>query len=647
MPPEITIAETRMNDIITSLKPTIRLLNDIHGAVGTPFVGVISSTTLSLINAIENAKKYKEESLRVMEDIHGVIYAILECHIKSESAGSLPPVMLDELGKFTQTLCKIDTFFQVQNEGNKIKNFFRQREINMLLKDCQAGLKHSSEVFKVKSGTTILTSLKDMQEAADNIQTEILELISTLSEPTTSDTASSMYRTLNSSQASSESFSMLPAAPKIFHGRQSQLTDLVQVLDKGSARVAILGPGGIGKTSLARAVLHHPEIVAKYESRFFVPCDSASTSIELAALIGAHLGLKPENNLTNLVIQHLAGIPASLLILDNLETAWEPMISRRGVEKFLALLTDIPCLTLIITMRGVERPAQVHWTRPFLPPLEPLSNDAARQTFIEIADDFHEPREIDQLLHLTDNMPLAVDLIAHLVGYEGCSNILMRWETEKTALISNGFDRHSSLDTSIQISLSSPRITSSPGAMDLLRLLSILPDGLSNMELLQSGLPIQDILSCKAVLLGTSLAYSDGQKRLKSLIPIREHVQHHHHPTESLILPLQKYFQALLNFYRKYGGSHRIAETITQITLNLGNLHQILLLGLHSKNFDLADIIACTCSLSEFNQLTGRGHHPLMDHIPNVLSDPCDPRLEVLYITELQPYPTSIIASRI
>ncbi|KAJ7351629.1 hypothetical protein DFH08DRAFT_806345 [Mycena albidolilacea] len=193
MPPEITIAETRMNDIITSLKPTIRLLNDIHGAVGTPFVGVISSTTLSLINSIEvgnmNAKKYKEESLRLMEDIHGVIYAILECHIKSESAGSLPP---------------IDTFLQVQNEGNMIKKFFRQWEINTLLKDCQAGLKHSSEVFKVRSGTTILTSLKDMQEMADNIQTEILELISTLLEPTTSDTASSvsqMYRTFNSSQA--------------------------------------------------------------------------------------------------------------------------------------------------------------------------------------------------------------------------------------------------------------------------------------------------------------------------------------------------------------------------------------------------------------------------------------------------------------
>lgn len=35
-----------------------------------------------------------------------------------------------------------------------------------------------------------------MQEAADNIQTEILELISTLSEPTTSDTASSVSQVL-------------------------------------------------------------------------------------------------------------------------------------------------------------------------------------------------------------------------------------------------------------------------------------------------------------------------------------------------------------------------------------------------------------------------------------------------------------------
>ncbi|KAJ7766963.1 hypothetical protein DFH07DRAFT_769636 [Mycena maculata] len=82
------------------------------------------------------------------------------------------------------------------------------------------------------------------------------------------------------------------------------------------------------------------------------------------------------------------------------------------------------------------------------------------------------------------------------------------------------FDTQSNLNTSIRVSLSSPRFTSMPGAKDLLSLLSILPDGLSDMELLQSNLPIKDVLACKAVLLGTSLAFIDDKTRLKSLVPI-------------------------------------------------------------------------------------------------------------------------------
>jgi hypothetical protein len=62
--------------------------------------------------------------------------------------------------------------------------------------------------------------------------------------------------------------------------------------------------------------------------------------------------------------------------------------------------------------------------------LQPLSDDAARQTFIDIAEDWHRAEDITQLQRLTDNMPLAVDLIAHLVEYEGCSSVLSRWETK-------------------------------------------------------------------------------------------------------------------------------------------------------------------------------------------------------------------------
>ena len=70
------------------------------------------------------------------------------------------------------------------------------------------------------------------------------------------------------------------------------------------------------------------------------------------------------------------------------------------------------------------------WTRPFLDPLKPLGQDAARQIFIDIADEIHETKDIDTLLLLADNMPLSIDLVAHLVDSEGISSVLSRWETQ-------------------------------------------------------------------------------------------------------------------------------------------------------------------------------------------------------------------------
>lgn len=80
---------------------------------------------------------------------------------------------------------------------------------------------------------------------------------------------------------------MLPSEPQIFHGRESELSDILKAFASETPRIAILGAGGMGKTSLARAVLHHSQITARYgQHRFFVACDSASTKVELMALVG-------------------------------------------------------------------------------------------------------------------------------------------------------------------------------------------------------------------------------------------------------------------------------------------------------------------------------------------------------------------------
>jgi AAA+ superfamily predicted ATPase len=143
---------------------------------------------------------------------------------------------------------------------------------------------------------------------------------------------------------------MLPSEPKIFHGRNSELSDILQRLRMKAPRIAILGAGGMGKTSLARAVLHHAEVSAQYtQHRYFVACDSATSKVELAALIGAHLGLKPSKDLTQAVVKFLVTVSPSLLILDNLEMVWEPTELCGDIEEFLSLLTDIKDLALIVS----------------------------------------------------------------------------------------------------------------------------------------------------------------------------------------------------------------------------------------------------------------------------------------------------------
>ncbi|KAJ7482636.1 hypothetical protein FB451DRAFT_1129667 [Mycena latifolia] len=410
----------------------------------------------------------------------------------------------------------------------------------------------------------------------------------------------------------------------------------MQQLDQQIPRIAILGGGGMGKTSLARAVLHHPQITARYDQhRFFVACDAASSSVHLAALIGEQVGLQPGQDLTKPVVWYLWSSPPSLLILDNLETVWEPKESRTNVEKLLALLEDIEHLTLIITMCGVERPASVRWTHPFLQPLKPLAQDAARKTFIDIVDDGYTIEDIDKILLLADNMPLAIDLIAHLVDYDGLDSVMQHWETERTSLLSEGHNKGSNLDLSISLSLESPRLASVPHSCDLLSLLSILPDGLGDADLIQSKFPIENILACKAALLHTSLAYADDQKRLKALVPIREYMQKMHPPMANMVKPLLKHFNDLLEVHETSYGTTS-GPGVTRILSNFTNIQNVVVKHLNQDNLDTVKTIYCICYFDHFSRLNGHGQSQLMRHVPNVLPrDPRDYRLEVYFIISL------------
>ncbi|KAJ7732152.1 hypothetical protein B0H16DRAFT_1770586 [Mycena metata] len=173
-----------------------------------------------------------------------------------------------------------------------------------------------------------------------------------------------------------------------------------------------------------------------------------------------------------------------------------------------------------------------------------------------------------------------------------------------------------------------------PHSQDLLALLSILPDGLSDVELKQGKFPIKDILGCKTALLRTALAYTDDHKRLKVLVPVREYMGRCYPPTEPIIRPLLAHFHELLELYVTVFGKESGAFPIARITSNYTNIQNVLRCGLQPEHPDMAKSIYCTCDFNSFTRHLGHATL-LMKDINPILPSLHDHRLKTYFIIEL------------
>ncbi|KII86203.1 hypothetical protein PLICRDRAFT_177783 [Plicaturopsis crispa FD-325 SS-3] len=177
-----------------------------------------------------------------------------------------------------------------------------------------------------------------------------------------------------------------PPAPKNFHGRDEYVNKAAELISTAAptdpVRLAILGSGGIGKTSVALAILNHPQITQKL--RYFVPCDAFTSASMLVAGILRVFGMHnyPKEDPLQVLQNSVIRAAPMLLILDNFETTWDSSESQTAVRGVLQRL-DIPTVTLIITMRGTSSPMGIQWNpHPLFLPLGKLSLDAASKAFV-------------------------------------------------------------------------------------------------------------------------------------------------------------------------------------------------------------------------------------------------------------------------
>ncbi|KAF8202676.1 hypothetical protein K438DRAFT_1757998 [Mycena galopus ATCC 62051] len=569
--------------------------------------------------------------LRIVKLMHELLCAVIRIYVTEQ--GVLSVQTLDSIGNFVKSLQKIRTSVQLQQELGKIKRFIRHHEIGVQLRTYEFELQTILNTLKVdtphgskmRTGVSLTTDLVELELDVQQRHRQLMALLAAQDDENSSEYPVS-FRESNSSSI----FSVLPPLPKLFHGRDLELKHVVLTLQIQPAYLAILGPGGMGKTALAVTALHHHEIVSKYQHRHFVSCESAFQKSHLCNIIAAHLGLEPSKHLLRAIIVHFLNSGTTLLVLDNLETSWEEVESRAEVEELLSLLCEVPQLSLLITMRGAERPARVKWTRPFLPPLQPLHPSASRQTFIEIADDpsSEEKSDFEKLLRLSGYLPLAVCLMAAVASHEGYSNTLRRWKIENTTLISDGHDKRSNLEKSIILSLSSPRMLSSPDTKSLLILLSFLPDGLSEVDLFsREAVKIPNILQCKAALLRTSLAYME-HGRLKTLSPIRQYVNGVYPPPHEAAERLRRHWDSLLMLWKLHKERDG-RELVSRLMQNLGNIDSVTQIALSRmlSGEEKRRLMSSILSLDLFWQNTVKGESPLVQHVVNHIEATSDRRL--------------------
>ncbi|KAG1838128.1 hypothetical protein DFJ58DRAFT_861802 [Suillus subalutaceus] len=374
----------------------------------------------------------------------------------------------------------------------------------------------------------------------------------------------------------------------------AELTNLI-VNDE---HLALISPGGMGKSSVAKAIINEPLVMEKFANwRFFVTYDGLDPSTitfeifmtRFARTLGIEIaGTDPMRQISTFLRS-----ASALIVLDNAETFEEASASSAlgEIPPAIAEMANIPGVILVLTSRSRRNVLNVRWiTKDILP----LDLSSAQVMFFQIyqhANSSETEEDIKGLLEELDFHPLSISILANAAQQNGWSpaTLLKRWNDRHSKVLDAGQGKLRSLSDTMQLSLSSPSVQNL--GKDGLRALAIIafsPQGL-NEDLATDLLPsLPQVDTICDVLCMQSLVYHQDNF-IKVLAPIRHYVQ------DSLQAPDSACLQDMCTFYyytvRRYSNkrdSH--ADIIISDHLNIEHVIGINLACVQDGNKETYDI---------------------------------------------------------
>ena len=272
-----------------------------------------------------------------------------------------------------------------------------------------------------------------------------------------------------------------PPPPGDCFGRDKLIEEVVGLAERLKS-VALIGAGGIGKTSIALAVLHHDRIEERFgENRRFIRCDQFPASrthflARLSKVIGA--GIENPEDLRPL--RPSLSSKETLIVLDNAESVLDP--KGAGAQEIYSLVDEL-CrfkkISLLITSRITTVPP--YFKRPEIPT---LSMEAACDIFYGIYDSRGRSGIINDLLRRLDFHALSIKLLATTASHNVWDHdrLVQEWDAQRAQVLQTNYNE--SLATTIELSLASPTFRSlDPDARDLLGVIAFFPHGIDEKNL--------------------------------------------------------------------------------------------------------------------------------------------------------------------
>ncbi len=230
-------------------------------------------------------------------------------------------------------------------------------------------------------------------------------------------------------------------------GRDDEVRDLCDALVSGERLISIVGPGGVGKTALARAVstqLH----CRRCDGHKFIELEHVVAPEHLPAAIAAALNVSTVPDAMTAVMESLEP-RRMLLVLDNFERVLA------AAPRIVDLLLRCPDLSVLITSRE-----PLHVRGEMLFQLDPLSAADGQALFVQTAQRVDRTFSVTEqnqtalaeVLDCLEGLPLAIELAAARLGKISLSELRDRMRAPLTVLTNgyrDGAQRHSTMEAAI------------------------------------------------------------------------------------------------------------------------------------------------------------------------------------------------------